>query len=250
MHTLRAVLIEDEPSGLENLRYKIQNNCPEVEIVAECGSGAEGIKAILRFLPDILFLDIQLGDMTGFDVLKAIRHPSYEVIFTTSYDEYAIEAIKNNALDYLVKPIMVEELMEAVAKARLKLNQGNASRQPAPPAAAVPKKFGFPISTGIQFFQLKDVVYAQAEDNVATIYLDNNQSIKLTKTLGWLEEQLEDSGFCRVHHSFLINLYHMSEYIRNEGGFIVMSNKKAISISRRRKDAFLQQLDEWNRDNL
>lgn len=248
MNTLRAVLIEDEPSGMDNLRFKLQTHCPEVAIVAECSSGAEGIKAILRHLPDLLLLDIQLGDMTGFDVLQAIRHPSYEVIFTTSYDEYAIEAIKNNALDYLVKPIVVEELQEAIAKARMKLSR-LAPPVVAAPLANAPKKFGFPISTGIQFFELNQVVYAQAEDNVALVFLDNNQNIKLTKPLGWLEEQLSASGFCRVHHSYLINLNHLSEFIRNEGGFVVMSNKKAISVSLRRKDTFLQQLEEWNRLN-
>jgi two-component system LytT family response regulator len=247
MNTLRAIIVEDEPSGMDNLRFKLQNNCPEVSIVAECSSGAEGIKAILRHLPDLLFLDIQLGDMTGFDVLKAIRHPSYEVIFTTSYDEYGIQAIKNNALDYLIKPIMVEELQEAIAKARMKL--GRHTAPPPAPAVPTPKKFGFPISTGIQFFELSEVVYAQAEDNVAIVYLANNQTVKLTKTLSWLEEQLEASGFCRIHHSYLINLYHISEFIRNEGGFVVMSNKKAISVSRRKKDAFLQQLEEWNQVN-
>lgn len=248
MKTLRAVLVEDEPSGMDNLRFKLQKNCPEVEIVAECFSGSEAIKAILRLLPDILFLDIRLGDMTGFDVLKAIRHPSYEIIFTTSYDEYAIEAIKNNALDYLVKPILEEELLEAVAKARLKLLQSVAPRQVVEKPTSAFTRFGFPISTGIQFVDLDQVIYAKAEDNIALVYLKENKSIRLTKTLGWLEEELENSGFCRVHHSYLINLNHMTEYIRNEGGYVVMSNKKAVSISRRRKDAFLQQMDEWNRN--
>lgn len=248
MNSLRAVLVEDEPSGMDNLRFKLQKNCPEVEIVAECSSGKEAIKAILRHLPDVLFLDIRLGDMTGFDVLKAIRHPSFEIIFTTSYDEYAIEAIKNNALDYLIKPIVEEELLEAVAKARLKLIQSAPARQPTSPPAPSSKKFGFPISTGIQFYDLNQVIYAKAEDNVAEVYLKDHKPIKLTKTLSWLEEQLENSGFCRVHHSYLINFDHMSEYIRNEGGFVVMSNKKAISISRRKKDVFLQQMEEWNRN--
>ena len=113
-------MVEDEPSGLENLRWKLQNHCPEIEIVAECGSGADAIRDIKKHLPDILFLDILLGDMTGFDVLNAIRHPTFEIIFTTSYDEYAIEAIKNSALDYLIKPVQVDELQDAVAKARIK----------------------------------------------------------------------------------------------------------------------------------
>ena len=248
MNSLRAVLVEDEPSGMDNLKFKLQKNCPEVEIVAECYSGAEAIKAILRHLPDVLFLDIRLGDMTGFDVLKAIRHPSFEVIFTTSYDEYAIEAIKNNALDYLIKPIVEEELLEAVAKARLKLMQTGSARQVVSPSVPPSRKFGFPISTGIQFYDLDQVIYAKAEDNVAEVYLKDHKPIKLTKTLSWLEAQLEGSCFCRVHHSYLINFDHMSEYIRNEGGFVVMSNKKAISISRRKKDTFLQQMEDWNRN--
>ena len=249
MNSIRAILVEDEPSGMDNLRYKLQNNCPEVEIIAECYNGADAIKAILRHLPDILFLDIRLGDMTGFDVLKAIRHPSYEVIFITSYDEYAIEAIKNNALDYLVKPVLVEELLEAVAKARLKLIQASPQKQSIVPVVQTSRKFGFPISTGIQFFELDSLIYAKAEDNAAVVYFENNKNIKLTKTLSWLEEQLNHTRFCRIHHSYLINFNHMTEYIRNEGGFVVMSNKKAISISRRRKDDFLQQMEKWNQSN-
>ena len=186
-----------------------------------------------------------LGDMTGFDVLKAIRHPSYEVIFTTSYDEYAIQAIKNNALDYLVKPVEVDELQEAVAKARAKIVQ-HAPAAPAPAAASpAPAKFGFPISTGMQFLEVQDVVYAQAEDNVAVLHLAGKKEVRLTKTLSWLEEQLESQGFCRIHHSYLINLNQMTEYIRNEGGYVIMSDGKAISVSRRKKDDFLRSLEKW-----
>ncbi len=242
MSTLRAVLVEDEPSGLDNLRFKLQNNCPEVEIVAECLNGADAIKAIKRHLPDILFLDILLGDMTGFDVLKAIRHPSFEVIFTTSYDQYAIEAIKNSAVDYLLKPVEVEGLLDAVAKVRSKLLQQPATSAPTVSA----NRIGFPISTGQQFIEIEDVIYAKAEDNVAVLHVAGRKPVKLTKSLGWVEAKLEDYGFCRIHHSYLINLNHLTEYIRNEGGFVIMSDKKAISISRRRKEEFLQKLESWN----
>jgi len=242
MSTLRAILVEDEPSGMDNLRFKIQNNCPEVEIIAECMNGADAILAIKKHLPDILFLDILLGDMTGFDVLKAIRHPSFEVIFTTSYDQYAIEAIKNSAVDYLLKPVEIEELMDAVGKVRAKLVQ-----QPVPTTTAtIGSRIGFPISTGQQFIEVQDIIYAKAEDNVAVLHLDGHKPIKLTKSLGWVEAKLEDFGFCRIHNSYLINFNHLTEYIRNEGGFVIMSDKKAISISRRRKDEFLQKLESWN----
>ncbi|MEZ5038800.1 MAG: LytTR family DNA-binding domain-containing protein [Saprospiraceae bacterium] len=242
MSTLRAILIEDEPSGMDNLRYKVQKNCPEVDIVAECTNGADAILAIKRHLPDVIFLDILLGDMTGFDVLKAIRHPSFEVIFTTSYDQYAIEAIKNSAVDYLLKPVEEEELMDAVAKVRAKLLQ-----QPAP-VLATPStpRIGFPIATGQQFIDIQDIIYVKAEDNVAVLYLDGQKPIKLTKSLSWVEEKLEDYPFCRIHHSYLINFNHLTEYIRNEGGFVIMSDKKAISISRRKKEEFLQKLESWD----
>ena len=192
MKKLRAILIEDEPSGMENLRWKLQQECPEIEIVAECLSGKEAIRAIRRFLPDVLFLDILLGDMTGFDILKEIRHPSFEVIFTTSYDEYALQAIKNSAVDYLLKPVDIDELLEAVAKVRTKFIQLNRLEVP---TNTVPSTIGFPIATGQQFIKLEDVIYAEAEDNVASLYLTNKKEVKLTKSLGWLEEHLSDYGF-------------------------------------------------------
>ncbi|WP_367388960.1 LytR/AlgR family response regulator transcription factor [Lewinella sp. LCG006] len=243
MSKLRAILVEDEPSGMDNLRWKLQNNCPEVEIIAECTSGKEAIRAIKMHLPDLLFLDIRLGDMSGFDVLAAIKHPTFELIFTTSYDEYAIQAIKNSALDYLLKPIDEDELLDAVSKARHKQkNSSTPSTTPEP----VAQRFGFPITTGQQFIELSEVIYAQAEDNVALVYLKEDKPLKISRSLGWLEEELEGFGFCRVHHSYLINLSAMTEYIRNEGGFVIMQGGKAISISRRRKDDFLKALERYN----
>lgn len=242
MSQLRAILVEDEPTGMDNLRWKLQNHCPEVEIVAECTNGQDAIRAIKRHLPDLLFLDIRLGDMSGFDVLEAIKHPSFELIFTTSYDEYAIQAIKNSALDYLLKPVDVDELMDAVGKARYKKQQNAPAVAPEPQR----KLFGFPISTGQQFIDLNTVVYAQADDNVASVFTVGDQPFKISRSLGWLEEELADQGFCRIHHSYLINLRQMKEYIRNEGGFVVMKTGKAISISRRRKDDFLQALERFN----
>lgn len=247
MSSLRAIIVEDEPSGLENLRWKLQTHCPEVEIIAECLNGKEAIQTIRRQLPDVIFLDILLGDMTGFDVLKAIKHPTFKVIFTTSYDEYAIQAIRNSAVDYLLKPVEVDELQEAVAKVRINAGQQTPVTTNSRPVRSQNTKYGFPISTGKQFIDIQDIVYAQAEDNVAVLYLaDSVKTVKLTRTLGWLEEELAEYGFCRVHHSYLINFDHLDEYIRNEGGYVVMSNKKAISVSRRRKDDFLQQLESWN----
>lgn len=244
MSNIRAIIVEDEPSGLENLRWKIQQNCPEVEIVAECMNGKEAIQMIKRHLPDVLFLDIMLGDMTGFEVLDAIKHPTYEIIFTTSYDEYAIQAIKQSAVDYLLKPVEVDELQDAVAKVRQKLMQSGGRSTPA--SSSEPVKIGFPIATGQQFMDLEEIIYAEASDNVAILHLQGKKNLKLTRSLGWLEEHLDEYKFCRVHHSYLINFRHLKEYIRNEGGYVIMTNGKAISISRRRKDNFLQKLENWN----
>lgn len=187
MKTLRAILVEDEPSGMENLQWKLKTYCPEIEVIASCASGEEAIKAIRRHLPDILFLDIRLGDITGFDVLKAIRNPTFEVIFTTSYDEYAIEAIKSSALDYLLKPLDVDELISAVGKARDKFLQkaqvsNRLSSQPGQPT-----KMAFPISTGKLFLDVKDIVYAEANDNIALLHLPEKKQVKLTKPLSWVE---------------------------------------------------------------
>ena len=240
MKPLRAILVEDEPSGMDNLRRKLEENCPEIEIVAECLNGKEAIREIRRQLPEVLFLDIMLGDMTGFDVLKAIQRPTFEVIFTTSYDEYAIQAIKNNALDYLLKPIDIDELIEAVSKIHLRQME-----KTTPLSTSRSSKLGFPISTGQLFLDSSEIVYAAANDNSATLHLSNKEKVKLTKSLGWVEELLEGHSFCRVHHSYLINLNHMSEFVRQDGGYVIMSDKKLISVARRRKDDFLAKLEIW-----
>ena len=243
MKNLRAIIVEDEPTGIENLRFKIQENCPEVEIVAECLNGKDAVRQIQRHLPELVFLDIMLGDMTGFDVLKEIRQPTFEVIFTTSYDEFAIKAIKTNALDYLLKPIDVDELIDAVSKMQRKLLEKETVASP----SSRPSKLGFPISTGQQFVDPEDIVYISAEDNVAVLHLPGRAKIKLTKSLTWVEELLEGRGFCRVHHSYMINFYHMSEYVRQDGGYVIMSDKKLISVARRRKDDFLSMLEAWEK---
>ncbi|GJM34798.1 MAG: DNA-binding response regulator [Saprospiraceae bacterium] len=242
MKTLRTIIIEDEPSGMENMRLKLQQNCPEIEIVAECLNGEDAIRQIRRHLPELIFLDIMLGDMTGFDVLKAIRNPTFEVIFTTSFDEYAIQAIKSNALDYLLKPIDIDELIEAVSKMQLKLMEKSTTQTPVAPR---PTKIGFPISTGQQFIDPQSIIYISAEDNVAVLHLPAREKIKLTKSLGWVEELLEGHGFCRVHHSYVINFNHMSEYVRQDGGYLIMSDKKLISVARRKKDDFLSKMEAW-----
>jgi two-component system LytT family response regulator len=241
MKSLRAIIVEDEPTGIENLRFKLNENCPEIEIVAECLNGKDAIRQIRRHLPDLLFLDIMLGDMTGFDVLKEIRQPTFEVIFTTSYDEYAIQAIKSNALDYLLKPIDIDELIEAVSKMQRKLMEKESSST----STSRPSKLGFPISTGQQFIDPDNIIYIAAEDNVAILHLPGREKVRLTKSLGFVEEMLEDRGFCRVHHSYMINFNHMKEYVRQDGGYVIMSDKKLISVARRRKDDFLSQLEAW-----
>lgn len=244
MKPLRAIIVEDEPSGMENLRWKLQQNCPEVEIVAECLNGKDAIREIRRQLPDVLFLDIMLGDMTGFDVLKAIQRPTFEIIFTTSYDEYGIQAIKNNALDYLLKPVDTDELIEAVSKMQMRLMEKTGT-----PVVTRPSKLGFPISTGQQFIDPVEIVYISADDNTATLHLMGKEKVKLTKSLGWVEELLNDHGFCRVHHSYLINFNQMKEFVRQDGGYVIMSDKKLISVARRRKDEFLSKLENWEGRN-
>ena len=241
MKQLRAIIVEDEPSGLENLKFKLSENCPDVEVVAECLNGKDAIRQILRNLPDVVFLDVMLGDMTGFDVLKAIRQPTFELIFTTSYDEYAIQAIKNNALDYLLKPIDIDELIEAVAKAHQKFKSKEVS------IPSQPSKVGFPISTGQQYIDPQDIIYISAEDNIAILHLPEKETIKLTKSLGWVEDLLADKSFFRVHHSYMVNFNHIKEYVRQDGGYVIMTNKKLISVARRRKDEFLAKLEAWEK---
>lgn len=244
---INTILIDDEVDGLEDLRHSIEKYCPDISIVGTFQQPSEAIEAIKMLKPDLVFLDVQMPGMSGFELLQKISPVSFNVIFVSAYDRYAIKAIRFSALDYLLKPVDVDELIQAVSRAKERLGSEGYSLQSALHNAQLHsgrlEKLAVPSSDGIDFLDVRDIIFCKADGCYTHIHLVNRQTKVVTKVLKEFEDILAESGFCRVHNSFLINLSHVKRYVRGEGGYAIMTDNHHVDISRRRKDEFLSSLN-------
>lgn len=240
---INTVLIDDESDGLEDLKEAVQKYCPEISLLGIYQTPSEGLTAIQQLKPDLVFLDVQMPGMSGFELLQKLSPVSFHVIFVSAYDRYAIRAIKFSALDYLLKPVDVDELIQAVSRVKERMSPQQYSIQSV--LQNTRNKLGHlerlavPTSTGIDYFDVKDIIFLKADGCYTHIYLTNKNTKLVTKVLKDFEEVLADSGFCRVHNSFLINLRHVKSYVRGEGGYVILADNHHVDISRRRKEEFL-----------
>jgi two-component system LytT family response regulator len=241
---LRAVLIDDDESNLSSLSEKIAKHCRQVQIISRCDNPEAGIQVIDELKPDLVFLDIEMPEMNGFVMLQQLSYRDFELIFVTAYDHYAIKAIRSCALDYLVKPVEIEELKAAVAKAEASHNKLSSSSQLDLLLEHLQKKqpsiLTIPTTDGLQFINIEDIIYLEANDNYSNIYLSNNQKFLVSRTLKDFEELLPSDIFVRIHHSNIVNKFFVDKYIRGEGGQVVMRNGNVLDVSKRKKSNFLQ----------
>ena len=243
---IKAILIDDEIHCVDTLSMQIQEYCPEVYIVEQCTSAKQGLAAAKKYNPDLVFLDIEMPVMNGFEFLEQFPDIPFSVIFTTSYDQYAIKAIRFSALDYLLKPIDPKELITAVRKVQEKRlrpspeqfqmlidqvhNKGNKITRVA-----------IPTSEGFELIPVEDIIYLEADDNYTFLFLKNKKKIIACRTLKEVEEQFSDfASFIRVHHSYMVNLNEVTKYVRGEGGYLIMSDNATVNVSRSRKDALMK----------
>lgn len=247
---LKAIIIDDEYDSREALRMAVEKYCEEVEIVAICESPEAGLSAIQILKPDLIFLDVQMPHMSGFDLLNRIDPIDFEVIFVTAYDRYAIKAIKFSALDYLLKPVDIDELLTAVQRVRKKARDAVAVNHYKSIIENVKShgqglgKLAIPTVEGIIFVKIKEITYCEADRNYTILYFSNQEKIIVSKTLKEFESILEDKNFFRVHNSYLINLNHIQKYIKGEGGYVILSDGSHVDVSRRKKEEFLKVLSE------
>lgn len=240
---VNAVLIDDDQSNLSALSEKLSRHCPEVTICARCDNALDGKEAIERIQPDLVFLDIEMPVMNGFVMLQQLSYRDFELIFVTAYDHYAINAIRYSALDYLVKPVDVDELRSAITRAvnnrksssahlqlELLLEQINVKQL---------KRISVPTAEGLQFLNIDEIIYLEASNNYTTIFLASNARHLVARTLKDFEDMLANTIFFRIHHSTLINLNYVEKYIRGEGGQVMMKNGKMLDVSKRKKPEFL-----------
>jgi two-component system, LytTR family, response regulator len=248
MKSLKAIIIDDEASSRNSLRQKLANHCVEVEVIDECENGELGIRSIESLDADIVFLDVEMPRMNGFTMLQQLKKKNFEVIFTTAYDHYAVKAIRFSALDYLVKPVEVEELKASVERARIKKENGNGNERLETllynlvNQKSLDNRLAIPSQEGLQFITLSDIIYLEAQSSYSIIYTMDGAKIIVSKTLKDFEELLPHSIFLRIHHSYVINKNRITKYIRGEGGQVIMSNGKMLDVSRRKKEEFLNAL--------
>jgi two-component system LytT family response regulator len=247
---INAILIDDELTGLEALQLAIQKYCPDVLIKGVYNTPQEGLEGIRSVNPDLVFLDVQMPQMSGFDVLQQASPVTFDVIFVSAHDQYAIKAIKFSALDYLLKPVDVDELIHAVKKVKERLNTKSNFFQYQSVLNNVQlrtgkiEKLAVPSLDGIDFFDTQDIIYCKADGSYTNLILKGNQHVMVCKNLKDFENILVDSGFCRVHHSSLVNLRHVQKYIKGDGGYVILTDNHHVDISRRKKEEFLALLDK------
>jgi two-component system LytT family response regulator len=244
---LKSIIVDDESKSRESLRILLEDFCEDVKVCALCQNVDEGIAAIRQHKPEVVFLDIQMQRETGFDLLTRIKDINFEVIFTTAYSEYAIKAFKFSAIDYLLKPIDIEELKHALDKVNNKLNDNITIRlqhlvQNLRSTSPENYKLALPTTEGLYFVKVADIVYCEASSNYTEIVTDDGKKHIVSRTLKEYDEMLTDHNFYRIHNSYLINLNAIKKYVRGEGGYVVMNNDRSLDVSKRKKEGFLTRI--------
>ena len=244
---LKAIVIDDEAYCCESLATLLERFCPEVKISGICNSGQEALTAIQELKPHLVFLDIEMPYMNGFELLERLPSIDFELIFTTSYDQYAIKAFRFSALDYLLKPVDREELQKAVKKVvnrtqsplpqqleilLQKINQPNTPIQ----------RIALPTMEGLQLVPVHSIISCASEGNYTIFLMKDKQKIIVSRQLKEAEEMLAEHSFFRVHNSYLVNMNEISKYMKGEGGYLVMSDGSMVDVSRSKKEMLLRKL--------
>ncbi len=246
MKLLNTVIIDDEEKSRQTLRQMLNLFCPTVQIIGEAHNVQSAYELLSIVKPDIVFLDIRMPDGNGFDLLKKLNHPNFNLIFTTAYDQYAIKAFKYSAIDYLLKPIDTDELKAAVAKA-VEVDPTTATRNNTLlDNYAKPKEDQqIVLSTieGMHVVKIKNIIRCQADDYYTNFFLNDGRRIMISKTLKENEELLKDHGFIRPHRSHLVNISYIKRYIKSNGGHIILVDGSNIPVSRRKKEVIQEYLN-------
>ncbi|MEO8762841.1 MAG: LytTR family DNA-binding domain-containing protein [Ginsengibacter sp.] len=241
MTTVRTIIIDDEPDSVKLLQIQLAQYCPGVELIATFTSSVKALQGIETLEPDLLFLDIEMPVMNGFEILERILHLNFSVIFITAYNQFALKAFRFNALDYLVKPIDTNELIEAVTKAekRLKPSSTQLSMLQKQLRGEPVTKIAIPNQHGVTFIDLNEIVFGEASNNYSKLVLTDGRHFLVSKTLKDVQEVLEEEHFLRVHRQYIINLNHVKQFNRNEG-VLTMSNGEHIPVARNQKEHLIE----------
>ena len=249
MSEIKAIIVDDEQHCIDALQTMLQKKCPGVNVIGSAKSVREAKELVDELQPDLVFLDVEMPYQNGFELLKLFEKVFFDVIFTTAYEQYALKAIKFNALDYLLKPFSVKELQDALDKCREKKVNRHKDSGVSPMEVFLQnmktlqqthKKIALPTINGLVFMPVQNIVRCESTGNYTRIFFTDKKNLMVSRPLKEFEELLSDVDFFRVHNSHLINMQQMQSYIQGEGGFALMSDGTQVEVSRRRKADFLK----------
>lgn len=243
---IKSIIVDDEEGNRANLRSLLTSYCPQVEIIAEADSAITAMDAIAEHCPQLIFLDIEMPNGNGFDLLSKLDRIDFEIIFVTAFGQYALKAIKFCALDYILKPIDMLDLKTAVQKAEKRIREHERSDSwqvfVENQQSSQNPKIALPTGNQIDYIPVSEIVRCKGDGNYTTFYLENKQSLMVSKTLKEFEELLSEHNFIRVHQSHLINARYVKTYVKSDGGYLRMEDSSEIPISRQRKEFVLGRL--------
>lgn len=244
---IKTIIIDDEQNCIDSLAFDLQKHCREIELLDTCINPKEGLLAIKKQKPDLVFLDVQMPWMNGFEMLELLDQINFAIIFTTAFDQFAAKAFRISAIDYLLKPVDVHDLKEAVKKASEKIQKQSGVENIANLLQNIKKpeesqRIAFPGREGYEFIEAGKIIYAQAEGSYTHVFLNDKRKLIISKTLSDIEEMLPPDLFHRIHHSTLVNLSHVTHLFKTDGGYLVLENGEKLAVSKSRKDSLMERL--------
>lgn len=247
---MNCIILDDEAMNVQLLTNMLTQHCPQVHILAAETNAKKGITLISELQPQLLFLDVEMPYMNGFETLKKLEPVNFEVIFVTAYGKYAIEAFEHHAAGYVTKPVNAEKLVVAVNAAAHRIEQSTINKNlfsllELSNRTSIPDKIPLSTTNGLVFVKVADILYCESSGNYTHFYLCDDKKIVVSRQLGEYEKLLPENNFTRIHDKYIINLHYIKEYRKGSGGEVVLENGKEIPVATRRKEDFLARFEKW-----
>ncbi len=246
---MKAIIIDDEPDNVRLLALQLARHCPQIDLVGQFTDSTDGLLAIQNLLPGLVFLDIEMPVMNGFQLLERVGEINFHIVFVTAYDQFAVRAFRFSALDYLLKPIDTVDLIAAVRRAettaRINPQQLELMRQYHPSGSAGVHSFAkgriaLPHASGMVFVDTKQIIYCESDSNYTRFHLEGGEQYIVSKTLGDVQDVLETRDFVRVHRQFMVNLEHIQKLVKGEGTYLLLTNGVSIPVARQQKNRLME----------
>jgi two-component system, LytTR family, response regulator len=250
MASLNCIIIDDEEKNIKLLQNMLEMHCRQVNVMATSADAKNGLLLIDELQPQLVFLDVEMPHLNGFDLLQKLEPISFEVIFVTAYSHYAVEAFEHHATGYITKPINTEKLVSAVNTAIKRIEEKSINKNlfsllEQNNKQAAPDKIPLSTTNGLLFVKIADVMYCESSGNYTHFYLCDGKKIVVSRQLGEYEKLLPENNFTRIHDKYIINLNYIKEYIKGSGGEVVLENGKELPVATRRKEDFLARFEKW-----